>query len=84
MILGNILELMIKEMVGEQPTKKAVINIGQYVFIKKNYQTNLIFFLEFIKSVGQKHVQSSIFEIKQGIGQVLYLWVKMLEDLAEC
>lgn len=36
MILCNILELMIKEMVGEQPAKKAVIHIGQYVFIKKN------------------------------------------------
>lgn len=35
MILGNILELMIKEMVGEQPAEKAVIHIGKYVFIKK-------------------------------------------------
>lgn len=43
MILCNILELMIKEMVGEQPVKKAVIHIGQYVFIKKKIIKIILF-----------------------------------------
>lgn len=37
MVLGKILELMIKKMFGEQPAKEAVILRGWYVFIKKRH-----------------------------------------------
>lgn len=38
-------------MFGEQPTKKAVIHIGQYVFIKKNIIKLILF--SFLRLLNQ-------------------------------